>query len=477
MNTILIAEDEKFIRKGLKTMIQRSPIPVGEILEARDGEEALAVLREHPVDLLITDIRMPKMDGLELVHQLSTMGQRPMVLVISGYDDFSYAVEMLRGGASDYLLKPVEREQLYSALEKLEGQYRENQAAGEERVRLERQALRQLMLEGDGADGAELAARCGGFILGEYVGVCAGEYAGLLPDGVLCIKGEGAAWLYAVPAEGADGLCELLPRPAGRSGLCAGLAQLPGCYRQAREGWQRSFFSGALEYAPEGRFTRPVGVTARQLAGLVGLARGQETVRLLRGEAQFVAQGETSPAAFARLCEELTGQLRTTCQSLMEITDSPDQFADVWAFPDCKTYLDELDQWLDEFCGKAADQFSDYENKQKIRQGVQYIQQHFREPLNMAVVSNHVSMNYSLFSLLFKQYTGGNFVAYLQKLRIDEARRLLETTDRRVNEIGRSVGFSDEKHFLKVFKSTVGLSPSEYRKSAVLLKPGEDAEP
>ena len=106
----------------------------------------------------------------------------------------------------------------------------------------------------------------------------------------------------------------------------------------------------------------------------------------------------------------------------------------------------------------------------------QYIQQHFREPLNMAVVSNHVSMNYSLFSLLFKQYTGGNFVAYLQKLRVDEAKRLLETTDRRVNEIGRNVGFSDEKHFLKVFKSTVGISPTEYRKSAVLLRQREPKE-
>ena len=63
MNTILIAEDEKFIRRGLKAMIERSPVPTGEILEARDGEEALEVLHIRPVDLLVTDIRMPRMDG------------------------------------------------------------------------------------------------------------------------------------------------------------------------------------------------------------------------------------------------------------------------------------------------------------------------------------------------------------------------------------------------------------------------------
>lgn len=61
MKTILIAEDEKFIRKGLITMVQRSHIPAEAILEARDGEEALELLRQNEVDLLITDIRMPKM--------------------------------------------------------------------------------------------------------------------------------------------------------------------------------------------------------------------------------------------------------------------------------------------------------------------------------------------------------------------------------------------------------------------------------
>ena len=100
---------------------------------------------------------------------------------------------------------------------------------------------------------------------------------------------------------------------------------------------------------------------------------------------------------------------------------------------------------------------------------MQYIQQNFRQPLNMAQVSNHVSMNYSLFSLLFKQYTGSNFVSYMQKLRLDEAKRLLKTTDWLVNEIGRRAGFTDEKRFLKVFKAAVGMSPTEYRKSALLL--------
>ena len=473
MNKILIAEDEKFIRMGLKTMVQRSPIPVGEILEARDGEEALELLRRHTVDLLITDIRMPKMDGIQLVNQLSTMGHSPMVLVVSGYDDFSYAVEMLRNGASDYLLKPVERERLYEALEKLEERFQRRQAADEEETQQVRQALRQLMLERDsgGDEWEELAARCAaGFFPGPYVGFCVSECPESLPEGALCLRGAGRELFCAVPLETADQLAAALPLPVGQGGPCEGLEQLHLCYQRSYAAWQRSFFSGTLCQAQPEQPQQPMSVTARELAGLAGLSRGQEAVRLLRGEAQGVGRGEKSPDAFARLCADLVRQLRDSYQSLMELAGNPDRFAALWDFPDCQSYLEELERWMDAFCGKAAEEFSDYENKQKIRQGVQYIQQHFREPLNMAVVSNHVSMNYSLFSLLFKQYTGGNFVSYLQKLRIDEAKRLLETTDWRVNEIGRNVGFSDEKHFLKVFKGAVGMSPTEYRKSALLLR-------
>ena len=121
MNTVLIAEDEKLLRAGLRTMVSRSGVPYTEILEARDGQEALETLKSRQVDLLITDIRMPKMDGIELVSRIrDELDYSPAVLVVSGYDDFSYAVEMLRNGAQDYLLKPVERERLYNAIRKVE---------------------------------------------------------------------------------------------------------------------------------------------------------------------------------------------------------------------------------------------------------------------------------------------------------------------------------------------------------------------
>ena len=109
MNTLLVVEDEKLIRQGIVAMIRRSSVPVKEILECRNGEEALEILRKQRVDVMFTDIRMPKMDGLTLVNKIEELSQKPVVIVLSGYDEFSYAVEMMKHGVRDYILKPIKR--------------------------------------------------------------------------------------------------------------------------------------------------------------------------------------------------------------------------------------------------------------------------------------------------------------------------------------------------------------------------------
>ncbi len=119
MKKLLIVEDEKMIRQGIKIMVMRSQVPISEIIECKNGLEALEVIKTQSIDVMITDIRMPKMDGITLVKEIKKLPNMPKVIVISGYDDFSYAVELLRSGAKEYLLKPVERDKLTEALEKV----------------------------------------------------------------------------------------------------------------------------------------------------------------------------------------------------------------------------------------------------------------------------------------------------------------------------------------------------------------------
>ena len=89
MNTLLIVEDEKMIRQGIKAMALRSQVPIDMIMECKNGIEALEILQNQEVDVVITDIRMPKMDGITLVREMQKCDHVPMIIVISGYDDFS----------------------------------------------------------------------------------------------------------------------------------------------------------------------------------------------------------------------------------------------------------------------------------------------------------------------------------------------------------------------------------------------------
>lgn len=112
MDTLLVVEDEKMIRRGICVMAQRSSVNIGEILECRNGMEAMEILKSRKIDTVFTDIRMPKMDGITLVKEMEDLSYKPDVVVVSGYDDFNYAVEMLKHGVADYILKPVKREKL-----------------------------------------------------------------------------------------------------------------------------------------------------------------------------------------------------------------------------------------------------------------------------------------------------------------------------------------------------------------------------
>ncbi|NLO85977.1 MAG: response regulator [Clostridiales bacterium] len=471
MKTILIAEDEKFIRLGLKAMISRGTVPVEEILEARDGEEALAIIQSRPIDLLVTDIRMPKMDGMTLVKRLHALPHPPMVLVISGFDDFNYAVSMLRNGVSDYLLKPVERQKMHDALMKLEGQYQARQhAQQDDRIKYQ-QTLRQIMMAQSDTDehySQALQRYEKEFPVHSYIAYYTESSPEAVPADVLIIPALDQRQLYVVPEASQEQMQSLLGIPIGGSVVHQGIHELRDSYIEALAAWRWSFFTGMLEmHRQDGHYER-LSISGQQLANHSSLAHGEEVDALLKTQADLVANALASPDSFSALCLDFINELCTTYRNLIDPASEPTKFSSIWQFHHIENYLQELSMWMDIFCARIEHEFSDYDNKKKIRQAVNYVRDHFSQLINMTMVSNEVSMNYTIFSLLFKQYTGVNFVNYLQEIRIKEAMRLLETTDWRVNEIGRRSGFTDEKHFLKTFKNFSGFSPTEYRRTRSL---------
>ena len=146
MNTVLIVEDEKLIRQGIRTIVQRSGVPVQNFMECNNGQLALEILENQPVDVMFTDIRMPKMDGIELVEAMQKLEHKPLTVAISGYDDFSYAVQMMRMGVREYILKPIEREQITAILKKFEEELEEKRQTAQQAMEIGCQQLKYLIL-------------------------------------------------------------------------------------------------------------------------------------------------------------------------------------------------------------------------------------------------------------------------------------------------------------------------------------------
>ncbi|QDY82356.1 response regulator [Paenibacillus polymyxa] len=255
---LLIADDEKNIRMGLQAMIEREYSGLYECMLVKDGKEAWQHVTQFLPELVITDIRMPAMDGIMLMQHIRKLEprRRPLVIILSGYDEFQYAREAIRCGAREYLLKPIVREELFGALAVLNEELQQRNALLNDRI-----------------DNGQI------------------------------------------------------DRVTGRTGVASAITDRSGSMTRA----------------------------------------------------------------------------------------------------------------------------------------IQYIHAHYSEDLNMAVVSNSVSLNYTYFSQAFKAYTGLSFVQYLKKLRIAEAKKLLECREGRIYEIAATVGFDNTKHFNKVFRELEGMTPQQFR--------------
>ena len=116
---ILLADDEPYLRKSVIRRIDELDAGFTVAAEASDGAEAFEILRTESIQVVITDIRMPVMDGLELARRIRETYPDVVVIILTGYADFSYAQEALRQGATDYLLKPIDTDDLEAALSRI----------------------------------------------------------------------------------------------------------------------------------------------------------------------------------------------------------------------------------------------------------------------------------------------------------------------------------------------------------------------
>ncbi|ABX41250.1 response regulator transcription factor [Lachnoclostridium phytofermentans] len=498
MKKLLIVEDEKMIRQGIKSIAMRAPVPIEEILECKNGEEAYEVVKNEVIDVMITDIRMPGKDGITLVKEIQVLPHIPKIVVISGYDDFNYAVELLRCGAKDYLLKPIEREKIFDVLIKLEKELCEEKEEAEKRNLVWQQQLRYCMLGEASLDSCKVTFE--EFLQNEkYLLCCTNIWREdwLEETNILGLTKMQHQNIYIMRVSQKQLVQKVFCEDyVGFSEEHAQFEELKIAFKEALCARKQSFYqeSHQIDYKDcsnnlikikekekqreenETNSSRDsvIELTQNEIdqyVQLFGTSKWEQNDKFIKNLYYNVKCGKIAPEDFEHTMQCFVKGIEDNYQSVIDFSDTRVlHHKSIYEYDSGSKYLENLMEWLVELHERILSEFSDFKNKQKIQTALIYIKENYNKDLNMAVVSNYISMNYSLFSFTFKQYTGTYFVQYLKDLRIAKAKELLEKTEKKIVEISNEVGYENEKHFMKIFKNHCGVSPSEFRKNSYVGK-------
>ncbi|WP_334077505.1 response regulator [Paenibacillus sanfengchensis] len=517
MAKLLIVDDEKNIRFGLKAMIERDFPGKHLVMTARQGAEALELYRAEEADIIITDIRMPVMDGITLIEKLAEKahqgpsGGRPIVIILSGYEDFEYAKAAIRYQVMDYLLKPIRRDELFAALRKSEeelgrrAEWAEQIAVTEAyRVQLQSKRLQEVLLQEDSPPDTEVQ-------LGEEIGF--DRYSTPFAVAVITYKYEDGLrmkrdelqllaehmlssvnGLINASFQDQEGRVVLIGGPQRKfaemaklaeekelDGLLMGISEegtrpedILTCYREARESLDYTFIypkTRLIWYSElsDARMNYPVPEEEiRKLGNMLGTNRGKEIGELLHDIFKLDRLAGIDLAYLEAVGKRINEQVldevfRVYGEASVEVLKLYRKVGNMASFRHFHDYYRSLKQLLlnlDEYIRGIR---SAHSGNEEMRAAVAYIEENYHRTLNMAMVSNYVSLNYTYFSEAFKAYTGESFVVYLKKIRIGKAKEMIGTGTLKLSEIGAAVGFENTKQFSKVFKELEGISPYEYR--------------
>ncbi|MDL1163772.1 response regulator [Yersinia pestis] len=499
MLNILVVDDEPKHRKGMSRMLKALK-PEYNIFHARDGAEALHSMELQRMDLVFTDIQMPVMDGLELMEHLTRRGGNESIIIMSAYSDFVYAQRALQLGASDYVLKPVEEQNILPLLAKAE------RRASAVRLASVESSLSE-MLEGCPSDedyrllestfpefkhGIVLTAVFGEakdhkLLLSGLKGILLPMIEELGFSCAFCLQDKMLAVLMISsdpPSMVVPGLnsklqevIQYFQREYGVE-LTFGMGryftewrqEAKQAYQQACHALKTRFYKGGgavYEAEPLDNADRPA-VVKLEFSGLTKavLSGNKPEIEACLDSAvhQAVSSGYPEPE---KLKYFLAASIHQATSLLMEKGLAPLHSA-VYeeALQHCHT-VDELvkaaRQWILELTDRL-EQRRQYNAGSIIDSCKAYIDAHYGEgDLSLSTLAVKFHFNASYFCMLFKTHTRMTVHQYITHTRMKAAAGLLLQTSQKVYQIAECVGYKDVKYFIRLFRKEFGTSPEEYR--------------
>ena len=518
MYRYIVVDDEVLIRRGMLKKIKAADF--GDRLafagEANNGEDALALIDGADPDIIITDMRMPEMDGKLLLQTLQQKYPDKKVIVVSGYSDYEYMKEAISAKVVGYLLKPFSRDEIRETLSKAIGQLDEERSAQEQlehreiekqeiRFDADLQSLAHLILGHHRKEKAPVfrssrlqeAAQAKRYVLltvysVEDLAVFDGETDAPCVH-VPHVQQDRMAFYVFYAAEGGERLSDAAATVAaaieaqssgrprfGISGEKDSLNRLHEAYEETAE---------ALDALPIGETGPAVSAYSDGPKAASPWAPWDRMDELLF----FIESGNVNKTTewigklfehYAGMPEASLGEVKDECRLLVQEVrgllhrsfqidggQSPSAsfetalsgFFDIAAV---KSHLLGILPSIAEMMNER----NAYSSEHVVDNIKAYIRNNSEKTLTLEKISSLFFLNPSYCSFLFKEKTGVNFIDYVNQVRIDKAKAMLESSEEKVYKIAKALGYDNSKYFFRVFKKQTGLTPEEYRTNAAKSK-------
>lgn len=504
---LLVVEDEKYAREALVCQIRKYDCEgVFEILQASNGEEGEHLFSLYHPELVMTDIRMPKMDGLELLKKVREMSPDTRVIILSAYSDFEYARKSLTYGATDYLLKPIDDDVLGECLDRFLKQRRSEKKdallSGKDMVtRFILNSIRQKQ---------EI-----GFVEQSMFSRVFPEYqAGLLyfsgrkPDqGMFLAQMEtiygNAFWTQFRFLELDGGLWLLVVNPGNDSvffwrrirkfleeksyGVCIGVSQIHSAASEVNAAYKEAYdavenriyrndsliFASALaaetytDYFMSPRHEREI----REALDAGNSRRAEKILEEIFAKIRGLGKVKTE------CLEILYSQVKLLCRRSIRVEEAQEKME---MLPGSLLPFDSLEDMKEYLCRAVREicrmkSITAQNEKGQPPMGVQssseivermeeYAKKYYHTDITVRELAENVLfMNQNYVSHLFAERKGISFSAFLRQVRIEHARELLRNAEYSVTDVAMMVGYNDTSQFIRIFKQETGMTPKKYR--------------
>lgn len=521
LHRAILVDDEVFTRKGLIKLIDWESCGFQIVNEADNGEDALALIKKEKPDLVITDIRMPVLDGLELIRCIVEENiARTAFIIISGYHDFKYAQQAVRYGVHDFIVKPIDEIEFTNTLCKLNERLLRERS---ERLRTEQLmtgAIIEALILGEAEAGivdeweqrllqspgerlyyifAELnenhnwqtsnervsPAQFKEFIHQELLMhrtdgepmICLHEHRNrmgiLLPERVLePFKGSIESFTVDLRTKLAyvagDGLFLYVGSPVQR------LADIQHSYKTAKEALLYKYVKD------DSRIVIYDDVRTKPLS-FIGIesdvySKFMEQIEELQADAvkgtvdslfQDIRTKQCAPEAVKMNLHQCVLGVMKAIRSMEGNEGSLETYAAIVSWHDLNLSLRELKKLFMDFIEESQRYISEL-RKEQAKGGIQkirsYIEGNYSHNISLKSIAAQFYINPVYLGQLFKKTYGVYFNDFLLQIRVNEAKKLLrQSSDMRIYEVAEKVGFSNADYFVTQFEKIEQMTPSEYR--------------